>query len=117
MTGGQLRGATPWAFHGARLVSYALAGAVAAAKMNIPIAHVEAAWCAHCDFTPAEFGAFRVALTGRDALVIADGAWPIDFARTQFAGMTLLRTVEITRFGQPVTEYEIWLGSDYRPTE
>lgn len=59
----------------------------------------------------------RLALTGRDALVIADGAWPIDFARTQFAGMTLLRTVEITRFGQPVTEYEIWLGSDYRPTE
>ena len=32
------------------------------------VAHVEAAWCGHCDFTPAEFRAFRVALTGRDAL-------------------------------------------------
>ncbi len=33
-TGGQLRGATPWAFHGARMVSYTLAGAVAAASVG-----------------------------------------------------------------------------------
>jgi glutamyl-tRNA reductase len=32
------------------------------------LVRVEAAWCAQCNFTAAEFKAFRVALTGRDAL-------------------------------------------------
>lgn len=59
----------------------------------------------------------RAALAGRNALIIADGAWPMGFAATQFATTTLLRTVTITRFGQVVTEYEIWLGEDYQPTE
>ncbi|RYE88636.1 MAG: hypothetical protein EOP19_00740 [Hyphomicrobiales bacterium] len=59
----------------------------------------------------------RAELTGQDALIVADGAWPIDFARTQFATTTLLRTVTIQRFGQEVTRYEIWLGGDYKPTE
>jgi 4-amino-4-deoxy-L-arabinose transferase-like glycosyltransferase len=54
---------------------------------------------------------------GQDALIVADGAWPIDFARTQFETVTLLKTVPITRFGQEVTSYEIWLGETYRPTE
>lgn len=64
-----------------------------------------------------DFWTDRAALAGRDALIIADGAWPIDFARSQFATTTLLRTVTIRRFGQEVTSYEIWLGEDYRPTE
>jgi 4-amino-4-deoxy-L-arabinose transferase-like glycosyltransferase len=64
-----------------------------------------------------DFWTDRQALAGRDALIIADGAWPIGFAQTQFANMTLLRTVTISRFGQPVTDYEIWLGESYRPTE
>ena len=59
----------------------------------------------------------RAALTGKDALIIADGAWPMDFANTQFATTTLLRTVTVERFGQEVTSYEIWLGEDYAPTE
>ncbi|WP_395813374.1 ArnT family glycosyltransferase [Devosia sp.] len=64
-----------------------------------------------------DFWTDRQALAGRDALIIADGAWPIGFAQTQFANMTLLRTVTISRFDQPVTDYEIWLGESYRPTE
>ena len=64
-----------------------------------------------------DFWTDRKALTGRNALIIADGAWPVSFAQTQFATMTLLRTVTITRFGQTITDYEIWLGEDYRPTE
>lgn len=64
-----------------------------------------------------DFWTDREALRGRDALIIADGAWPITFAQTQFANTTLLRTVSITRFGLPVTDYEIWLGEDYEPTE
>jgi 4-amino-4-deoxy-L-arabinose transferase-like glycosyltransferase len=59
----------------------------------------------------------RAALAGKDALIVADGAWPIGFAETQFATTTLLRTVTITRFDREVTTYEIWLGEDYRPTE
>ena len=64
-----------------------------------------------------DFWTDRPALAGRDALIVADGAWPIDFARTQFRAMTLLRTVTISRFGREVTSYEIWLGEDYAPTE
>jgi len=59
----------------------------------------------------------RAALAGRDALIIADGAWPIGFAQTQFVSVTLLDTVSITRFGLPVTDYQIWLGETYQPTE
>jgi uncharacterized protein len=33
-TGGRLRGSVPWAFHGARLVSYSVAGAVAAGSVG-----------------------------------------------------------------------------------
>lgn len=64
-----------------------------------------------------DFWTDRGALTGKDALIVADGAWPIHFARSQFATMTLLRTVTIHRFGQEVTSYEIWLGENYKPTE
>lgn len=64
-----------------------------------------------------DFWTDRTALTGKDALIVADGAWPIGFAQTQFAKMTLLETVSVSRFGQPVTDYEIWLGEDYQPTE
>jgi hypothetical protein len=64
-----------------------------------------------------DFWSDRAALTGKDALIIADGAWPMDFANTQFATTTLLRTVTVERFGQEVTSYEIWLGEDYAPTE
>ncbi|HEY9012324.1 MAG TPA: glycosyltransferase family 39 protein, partial [Devosia sp.] len=64
-----------------------------------------------------DFWTDRAALTGRDALIVADGAWPMDFARTQFAETTLLSSVTITRFGHEVTSYEIWLGENYMPTE
>lgn len=64
-----------------------------------------------------DFWTDRAALRGKDALIVADGAWPIDFARTQFETTTLLRTVTITRFGHDVTSYEIWLGEGYASTE
>ncbi|RYH11950.1 MAG: hypothetical protein EON57_03930 [Alphaproteobacteria bacterium] len=64
-----------------------------------------------------DFWTDRAALAGKDALIVADGAWPIGFASTQFVTMTLLRTVTIHRFGQEVTSYEIWLGENYKPTE
>ena len=59
----------------------------------------------------------REALRGKDAIIVADGAWPIDFARTQFETMTLLKDVVITRLGRTVTSFQLYLGKGYRPTE
>jgi 4-amino-4-deoxy-L-arabinose transferase-like glycosyltransferase len=64
-----------------------------------------------------DFWTDRAALAGKDALIVADGAWPITFAATQFASVQLLQTVTITRLGMPVTDYLIYLGEDYAPTE
>jgi 4-amino-4-deoxy-L-arabinose transferase-like glycosyltransferase len=64
-----------------------------------------------------DFWTDREALRGKDAIIVADGAFPIDFARTQFGTMDLLTTVTVTRFGTEVTTYEIWHGHDYMPTE
>jgi 4-amino-4-deoxy-L-arabinose transferase-like glycosyltransferase len=64
-----------------------------------------------------DFWTDREALAGKDALIVADGAWPIGFAQTQFEKMTLLKQVEITRLGRHVTTFEVWLGETYTPSE
>lgn len=64
-----------------------------------------------------DFWTDREALRGRDAIIVADGAWPIRFARTQFETMTPLREVEITRLGRHVTTFQLFLGKNYTPTE
>ncbi|HEY0919727.1 ArnT family glycosyltransferase [Devosia sp.] len=64
-----------------------------------------------------DFWTDRAALRGRDAIIVADGAWPIRFARSQFETMTPLKQVEITRLGRHVTTFEVYLGENYAPTE
>lgn len=64
-----------------------------------------------------DFWTDRQALAGKDAIIVADGAWPINFAQTQFEKMTLLKDVVITRLGRTVTSFQVYLGENYMPTE
>lgn len=64
-----------------------------------------------------DFWTDREALRGRNALIVADGALRINFATTQFETMTQVATVDVTRFGEWVTSYWIYLGENYQPTE
>lgn len=64
-----------------------------------------------------DFWTDREALRGKDAIIVADGAWPIKFATTQFEKMTPLKEVEITRLGRHVTTFRVYLGENYTPTE
>lgn len=52
---------------------------------------------------------------GRDALIVADRAYPTDALRSRFESLTKLEDVPVTRFGQTIWSYEIWLGTGYRP--
>ncbi len=51
---------------------------------------------------------------GRDAIIVADGAFPIDAARAKFASLEKLEDVPVSdRTGQVVWTFEIWLGKDF----
>ena len=64
-----------------------------------------------------DFWTDREALRGKDAIIVADGAWPIGFAQTQFEKMTPLKDVVITRLGRHVTTFNVYLGENYTPSE
>lgn len=64
-----------------------------------------------------DFWTDREALRGKDAIIVADGAWPIGFAQTQFEKMTPLKDVVITRLGRHVTTFQLYLGENYTPSE
>ena len=59
----------------------------------------------------------REALRGHDAIIVADGAWPIEFARTQFEAVTPLKDVVISRLGREITSFQLYLGETYIPSE
>lgn len=50
---------------------------------------------------------------GQDGLILAAPFIPPDYARTQFHSLTLLRTIDVVRFGVTVGTYQLYLGKDY----
>jgi 4-amino-4-deoxy-L-arabinose transferase-like glycosyltransferase len=54
-----------------------------------------------------------VAHTGQSALVLAMPALPIDFAKTQFRSVALLRNISITRFGTELGTYQLYKADFY----
>ena len=52
---------------------------------------------------------------GNDALIIADGAFPIANAQSSFAFLTKLEDIPVMRFGQKIWTFELWLGKGFRP--
>jgi len=53
---------------------------------------------------------------GKDAIIVADGAFPIDAARDRFASLEQIETVPVIDwFGTPIWSFQIWLGKDFRP--
>jgi hypothetical protein len=53
---------------------------------------------------------------GRDALIVADSAFPIDDARGRFASVEKLETVQVRDwFGTAIWRFDIWLGRSFRP--
>ena len=64
-----------------------------------------------------DFWTDRAALAGKDAIIVADRSWPINFAASQFGKMTLLKQVPITRLGRTLITFQVYLGESYAPTE
>ena len=50
---------------------------------------------------------------GQDTLILAAPFIPPDFARTQFRSFDLIQTIDVTRFGVTVGQYQLYLGKQY----
>ncbi len=53
---------------------------------------------------------------GRDAIIVTDRNYKVDDARKRFADLKRLEVVPVLdRFGTRIWQFEIWLGTDFRP--
>ncbi len=50
---------------------------------------------------------------GQPALIVADTAFGIDNAKASFASLQKLEDVPVTRFGQTIWTFQIWLGTGF----
>jgi hypothetical protein len=52
---------------------------------------------------------------GDDALIISDRAFPATNAQTSFASLVRIDEIPVTRFGQTIWTFELWLGTGFKP--